>query len=252
MIENWVVTGDCHSNMSRFAEYPYVRDGTTGIIILGDAGVNYFMNNRDTSAKKKLQNSGYEFYLVRGNHEARPEDCEGIKWEYDENVKGTVGIDSAFPAIHYFRDGDTYDIDGHSCLVIGGAYSVDKYYRLQKGYPYQWFENEQLSKEERNEIFEKIRGKEFDIVLTHTCPRSWEPVDLFISGLDQSTIDKSMEDWLDMVKIAIKYKVWLFGHFHADRIELYKVQQFYQSEDLIKNIWNRWVGRKNKQWSFED
>ena len=61
-----------------------------------------------------------------------------------------------------------------------------------------------------------------------------------------------MEDWLDMVKIAIKYKIWLFGHFHADRIELYKVQQFYQSEDLIKNIWNRWVGRKNKQWSFED
>ena len=248
MIKTWVVTGDCHGDMSRFANYEYPRDGTTGIIILGDAGVNYYMNGRDTSAKKKLQNSGYQFYLVRGNHEARPTDCEGIEWIYDESVGGTVGLDIAFPAIHYFIDGDIYTIDNHSCLVLGGAYSVDKYYRLNRGYPYQWFSNELLDEDERNEIFKRIEGREFDFVLSHTCPRAWEPTDLFLSSINQSTVDKSMEEWLDEVKIAIKYRVWLFGHFHADRIEKYNVQQYYKTSDTLDTIWHRFTDPDGPEW----
>lgn len=251
MIKLWVVTGDCHGDMSRFVNYEYPRDGTIGVIILGDAGVNYYMNNRDTSVKKKLQNSGYQFYLVRGNHEARPEDCDGVTYNYDENVDGIVGIDVAFPAIHYLRDGGIYSFNGHRTLVIGGAYSVDKYYRLEKGYPYQWFENEQLSLEEREEIFNQVKGQEFDFVLTHTCPRAWEPVDLFISGLNQDDIDKTMENWLDDIKISIKYKVWLFGHFHADRIEKWYVEQYFKKTDELEKIWTRWNdpnGPVAKEW----
>ena len=248
MITTWVITGDCHGNMSRFDNYEYPRDGSTGIIILGDAGVNYYLNNRDTSAKKKLQNSGYIFYLVRGNHEARPEDCEGVIFEYDDNVTGIVGIDQNYPAIHYLRDGDVYTFGGHSALVIGGAYSVDKYYRIQKGYPYQWFKNEQLSEEERNIILERIKGQTYDFVLTHTCPRAWEPVDLFLSTISQDSVDKSMENWLDDVKTQIKYQVWLFGHFHADRIEKHKVQQYYLASDTIDEIWNRWTNPAGPEW----
>lgn len=248
MIKTWIITGDCHGDMSRFANYEYPRDGTTGIIILGDAGVNYYMNNRDTSAKKKLQNSGYQFYLVRGNHEARPEDCEGIEWIYDDNVSGTVGRDIVFPAIHYFLDGDEYIINNHSCLVIGGAYSVDKYYRISKGYPYQWFKNEQLDEDERNEISKRVKGKKFDFVLTHTCPRAWEPVDLFLPTISQDMVDKSMENWLDELKNEITYKVWLFGHFHADRIEKHKVQQYYLTNDTIDDIWTRWTNPDGPEW----
>lgn len=239
---------DCHGDLSRLVNYEYPRDGTTAIIILGDAGVNYYMNNRDTSVKKKMEKSGYQFYLVRGNHEARPEDCEGIEWIYDNNVSGTVGIDIDYPAIHYFRDGDSYTIDGHSVLIIGGAYSVDKFYRIAKGYPYQWFENEQLSEEERREILKKIKGQEFDIVMTHTCPRAWEPIDLFISGINQTEVDKSMENWLDEVKVAIKYKVWLFGHFHADRIEKHNVQQYYLTSDTLEDIWKRFTNPDGPEW----
>lgn len=251
MIKTWVVTGDCHGDMSRFTDYEYPRDGTTAIIILGDAGVNYYMNKRDNSAKKKLQDSGYQFYLVRGNHEARPEDCEGVEWIYDANVNGTVGVDTNFPAIHYFLDGNDYLIGGHSCLVIGGAYSVDKFYRLSKGYPYQWFPNEQLDTNEREKIYDKIKGKEFDFVFTHTCPRAWEPTDLFLPMLNQDEIDKTMETWLDDVKIAIKYHVWLFGHFHADRIEKHKVEQYYKKSDTLDAIWSRWTNPDGPEWWIE-
>lgn len=248
MIKNWVITGDTHGDMSRFTDYEYPRDGTTAIIILGDAGVNYYMNDRDKSAKKKLNNSGYIFYLVRGNHEARPEDCKEIEWSYDNNVNGIVGIDIEFPAIHYLRDGTEYNIDNHSVLVIGGAYSVDKLYRIAKGYPYQWFENEQLSDEEKTQILERIKGKEYDFVLTHTCPRTWEPTDLFLPSINQSTVDKSTEDWLDEVKVSIKYKVWLFGHFHADRIEKWHVQQYYKTNDTLDTIWHRFTDPDGPEW----
>lgn len=254
MINTWVVTGDTHGDMSRFADYEYPRDGTTGVIILGDAGVNYYMNGRDSSAKKKLQKSGYIFYLVRGNHEQRPELCEGIKYEYDEEVQGLVGIDSEFPCIHYLRDGDTYVFGGHSALVIGGAYSVDKWYRLTKGYPYQWFETEQLDLAEREKIFEEVSGKHFDFVLTHTCPRSYEPTDLFLPMVDQGAVDKSMENWLDDLKIAIDWNVWLFGHFHADRVEAHRVEQYFKKSDTLENIWARWTnpdGPFAKEWWLE-
>ena len=251
MIETWVVTGDCHGDMSRFAYYDYPRDGTTGVIILGDAGVNYYMNNRDTSAKKKLQSTGYQFYLIRGNHEARPENCEGINWVYDENVEGMVGIDAAFPAIHYLIDGAEYFIGGYTCLILGGAYSIDKNYRLAKGYPYQWFEDEQLNEEEREVIYNNVKDKDFDFVLSHTCPRNWEPTDLFMSGINQDNVDKSTEDWLEKVKEAIKYRIWLFGHFHADRIERPKVEQYYKKSDTLDAIWNRWNNSNRPEWWIE-
>ncbi len=31
-----------------------------------------------------------------------------------------------------FTDGKIYDFEGLSCLAVGGAYSIDKYYRLMR------------------------------------------------------------------------------------------------------------------------
>ena len=37
----------------------------------------------------------------------------------------------------YEIDGDIFEINGKQCIVIGGAYSVDKFYRLHNGWK-QW------------------------------------------------------------------------------------------------------------------
>lgn len=236
MILNWLVTGDTHGDVKSRIEYikqckSYCKPEDTAIIILGDAGINYFMMqdkpakdeiksllyylSNDYTQKEYMQNSGYKFYLVRGNHEQRPELVPNIKQIYDNDVNGKVYYEKAFPNIRYFKDGAIYNINDKNILVIGGAYSIDKYYRLSHGM--NWFKDEQLTEKERNKILKNVKNKQFDYIFTHTCPACWLPTDLFLPGIDQSTVDNSMEIWLDTIKESITFDRWLFGHFHADR-----------------------------------
>ena len=218
MIKNWLCTGDTHGQTGRFGflDTDLYPPETTAIIIAGDGGSNYYLDSRDEKLKKTLVRLGYKFYFVRGNHEARPEDIPTMELVYDEEVCGLVYYEPAYPNIHYFMDGGEYKINGRSALVIGGAYSVDKQYRLLRGW--QWFSNEQLNEEERTAIFNKVKDKSYELVFTHTCPYSWEPRELFLSCIDQSTVDTTTEHWLEDVRDAIRFDFWIFGHFHGDKI----------------------------------
>lgn len=249
MIKNWIVTGDTHGwvetrlgNIHRnVTECPPPE---TGVIILGDAGLNFWLGGSDKKHKKLSSIYGYTIYCVRGNHEERPENL-GYPTEYDENVGGYVFVDPEFPLIRYFMDGGFYTIGGFRCLVIGGAYSIDKWYRLNRaaaaGQSFSgWFEDEQLTAEEMQDISANVRGKKVDFVFTHTTALDWEPVDLFLNGVDQTTVDKSMETWLNELKETFDWKIWLFGHYHADRIERPYVEQFYNEYEQLNIIWERW------------
>ena len=269
MIKNWIITGDTHGGMSTITRVGNIHRNMedcvpeyTGVIILGDAGLNFYLNGTDKKYKKQLNDMGYYIYCVRGNHEERPENIPGMVLVEDENVKNLVWFQEEFPNIRYFVDGNEYNIGGHSALVIGGAYSIDKWYRLARaGYAPEeaetanpkkcgWFKDELLTQEEMEAIGKKVLNKRYDFVLSHTCPMSWEPVDLFLRGIDQSQVDKSMEVWMDALKNCIDWRVWLFGHFHADRVEREFVEQMYTDYEKLETIWNRWYGEKTyeKEW----
>lgn len=267
-IKNWIITGDTHGGVATISRVGNINRNMqcipteTAIIILGDAGLNYFLNNTDKKYKKLLNSQGYHIYCVRGNHEERPENIPGMILIEDENVDNAVWMQEEFPNIRYFVDGNEYNIGGHSTLVLGGAYSIDKWYRLARaGYsPSEaeianpkkcgWFKDELLTKAEMDAIEEKIYGKRYEFVLSHTCPMSWEPTDLFLRGIDQTQVDKSMEIWMDGLLKHLDWRVWLFGHFHADRVERPCVEQMYMDYENIETIWNRWYGEKTyeKEW----
>ena len=82
---------------------------------------------------------------------------------------------------------------------------------------YKWFANEQLSPEELQIILEKVKGKSYDIVLTHTCPFEWQPTELFLPSVDQSAVDRSMEIFLGEVERSITYNKFYCGHFHGNK-----------------------------------
>lgn len=52
------------------------------------------------------------------------------------------------------------------------------------------------------------RNWKIDIVLTHTTPLKYEPVEVFMCGFDQSKIDKTTETWLDSIEDRLTYGKW--------------------------------------------
>lgn len=252
MITNWLLTGDCHRDFSRFKNYPaeVQNDSETAVIILGDAALNWTIDGHDADVKNFLRKSyNFRIYCVRGNHEARPQNVPDMKLIYDYDVCGEVYMQDAWPNIRYFKDWGIYTIDGLRVAVIGGAYSVDKFYRLDRAVAASknpetdwtgWFADEQLSDEEMLQCTIDLTNQEVDMVLTHTCPVCWEPVDLFLRGIDQSKVDKSMELFLEEIGKCFGWKVWCFGHYHADRIERPGVEQFFRDTEHLKAVWQRW------------
>lgn len=205
------ITGDIHRDFSRI--YKLKKDSDNMLIVLGDVGINYYLNEEDKNCKEHLKKLKLKLFCVRGNHEERPEKISTYKEV--EMFGGKVFIEEEYPNLIFAKDGETYNIDGKKILVIGGAYSVDKQYRLLHGY--KWFKDEQLTKEEMDTILEKVKGKHFDIVLTHTCPYKYEPREVFMQGLDQSKVDKSMEHFLDEIEENISYDKWYCGHYHTEK-----------------------------------
>lgn len=54
-----------------------------------------------------------------------------IEYKLQEWNGGKVWVEEAYPNILFAKDGEIYDIAGMKTIVIGGAYSVDKFYRLK-------------------------------------------------------------------------------------------------------------------------
>lgn len=205
------ITGDTHRDFSRFYSFKSKEDDM--LIVLGNVGINYYLNEEDKNYKEYLKKFNLKLFCVRGNHEERPDNISTYKEV--EMFGGEVFIEEEYPNLIFAKDGETYNIDGKKILVIGGAYSVDKQYRLLHGY--KWFKGEQLTKKEMDTILEKVKGKHFDVVLTHTCPYKYEPREVFMQGLDQSKVDKSMEHFLDEIEENISYDKWYCGHYHTEK-----------------------------------
>lgn len=139
---HYYITGDTHRVFDRIVEFCY-ENGTEEedvMIILGDAGINYWCDVSDQILKEELSEIPITFFCVHGNHEERPlesgADYEEKKWQ-----GGIVYVEEKYPNILFAKDGEIYDFHGKSVMAIGGAYSVDKYYRIANELP--WFETEQ-------------------------------------------------------------------------------------------------------------
>lgn len=205
------ITGDTHRDFSRLYGITFNKDDM--VIILGDVGINYYLNEEDKRLKEHLSKLNIKIFCIQGNHEERPESISSYK--EIEMFNGKVFIEGEFPNLIFAKNGEMYTIDDKKVLVVGGAYSVDKDYRLMYRYP--WFKDEQLSKTEKEMILNKFKGKHLDIVLSHTCPKKYEPIEVFMSGIDQSKVDKGMEEFLDKVEENIEYDKWYCGHYHTEK-----------------------------------
>ncbi len=210
------LTGDIHGNPTQvelFCSKMQLTEKDT-IVMLGDVGLNYYGGKRDRLPKRILSSLPVTFLCIHGNHENRPQNIPDYKptlWN-----GGRVLVDEEHPNILFAEDGEIYDLDGKKALAIGGAYSVDKFYRLQRGFG--WWADEQpseLTKRKVEGVVSECKG--IDIILSHTCPKKYIPTEMFLPMIDQSTVDNSTEEWLDTIEEAVDYKAWYCGHWHTDK-----------------------------------
>ena len=211
------ITGDTHGDFDRVKEFCQKMDTSKEdiLIVLGDVGLNYYGGRRDRIRKMMVEALPITMFCIHGNHEQRPETLSGYtttSWH-----GGTVWVEEGFPSILFAKDGEVYQLAGKDALVIGGAYSVDKEYRLARGFG--WWENEQPSAETKTHVEKVLEERRWvvDVVLTHTVPIRYEPTEVFLPFIDQSKVDKSTENWLGEIEARLKYDRWYCGHYHTSK-----------------------------------
>ena len=245
------ITGDRHGDFTDLKVDSMCGKYTENdiVIILGDAGINYYVKKKRNDEGNLLQEEKKcrklkediqsavkaTVFCIHGNHEARPGRIAGYqkkKWH-----SGTVYYQKEYPNILFAKDGEVYDFNGKKYIVIGGAYSVDKMFRLLYGY--NWFEDEQPSEVIKKKVEKRLEKENWKIygVLSHTCPYRYEPRELFLKEVDQSKVDNSTEKWLDTIEKKLDYQVWYFGHYHGEKAIIQEdgryIQMLYQYVDIL-------------------
>lgn len=228
------ITGDTHGHFEHIQEFCELHQTTREddmMIILGDAGINYYLDASDDRLKEKLSQLPITLFCIHGNHEERPYNIS--TYEEKQWRGGLVFYEEDYPNLLFAEDGEIYNFDDKKAIVIGGAYSVDKFYRLRNGLP--WFDSEQPDERTKSIVEAKLEKEDWkvDVVLTHTDPLKYLPTDEFLSSIDQDTVDQSTEIWLDELEENLDYEQWFFGHFHTDRLDGDIVILFNEIMELI-------------------
>ena len=174
-----IFIGDVHGKWDKyFSLLETIKDKS---IQLGDFGMGFHPTPLPWNKKH---------VFIRGNHD-NPDICRK-----HSNYLGEYGIT---------EDGIFY---------VGGAFSIDKQYRLN----YQavtgkqvWWANEQIDKKYHAEILYLYDKEKPKIVATHDCPAC---IRKQLSDVkDQFKNDTSDILFEKMFKIH-KPKLWIFGHYH--------------------------------------
>ncbi len=209
------MTGDTHGEFDRIQDFceEYDTAPEDVMVILGDAGINYWLDERDEKLKEQLARLPITLFCVHGNHEERPEELPGYKEQTWRG--GVVFFQPEYPNLLFARDGEVYDFGGKKAMVIGGAYSVDKYYRLANGLP--WFATEQPDAAVKERVERKLEQLSWrvDYVFSHTVPLSEIPGYALLSTIDQRTVNHSTEEWLEKIYRKLDCETWYAGHYHV-------------------------------------
>lgn len=208
-------TGDIHGRHAGIMNFckQYQPTEQDVIVLLGDVGANYHLDERDARMKEELSTLAPTILCIHGNHEIRPSNIPTYKEK--EWQGGLVWYEEDYPKLLFAKDGEIYDLEGEKHLVIGGAYSVDKFYRLARGHG--WWPDEQPSKEIKAYVEQQIRENHIDVILSHTCPYKYVPTEAFLPMINQDSVDNSTERWLDTIEEAVDYKAWFCGHWHINK-----------------------------------
>ena len=101
---NYLVTGDKHGHFASVYTYlASIEENPEDIcvIVLGDAGINYYGWPKDDKLKTSLNKLGCAFFCIHGNHEMRPESIP--TYEEREWNGGIVYVEPEYPKLLFAK-----------------------------------------------------------------------------------------------------------------------------------------------------
>lgn len=188
--ERFFITGDKHRNFDRVKAF--CKDMKTRrkdvLIILGDAGFNYYDDKRDDKLKAEISALNITLFCLHGNKENRPQNVGtyGIR----SFCGGKAYYEPKYPNILFAVDGEIYTFEGRKYMVVGGAHSVDKLRCLAEDKPF-W--SDEMPDEEIKERVEKRLEEENNKIygmFTHTCPIEYLPTEMFMSTRQNAAVKR--------------------------------------------------------------
>lgn len=206
---NLGLVGDVHGS-SYYAVHAVrmLKDqGADRIIFLGDFGYDFAPRFVESLAAVS-NDTGLQIEWLPGNHE---------NFDYLEKIDYDLG-----PNFTCYRTGDTFSIDYYKFLVIGGAVSVDRQWRV-KGKS--WWPQESLTDED---IRKACDAGEAHFILSHDAP--WLPPMLSDDTAPFPKIDLAISElhrhkYRMILNSAKPTDIW-HGHYHVSYDETYEVDGF--------------------------
>lgn len=199
------ITGDTHGRaeefLGRFDKTPTIEDT---VIVAGDFG--FIFSEYQKEGLETLKTLPFKIAFVDGNHENFTELCK-----YPEEQWNGGTVHRIADNIVHLKRGELFTIEGNTFFTFGGAYSIDKAWRVEN---ISWWSGELPSADEYAHGREKLSqcGFAVDYIVTHTCPESLtERV-----CLRPNSADLELRRFLQEVADNVSYKHWYFGHFHGD------------------------------------
>jgi UDP-2,3-diacylglucosamine pyrophosphatase LpxH len=215
-----IFIGDVHGELGELTNKlgKYNINNST-FIQVGDFGVGFKNKENETTELIELNDclktNGNLMYVIRGNHD-NPAYFDG-NFSYSNLI--------------FLKDYSLLEIDGRKILLVGGAISIDRSIRkLNVNY---W--------DKEAFIFRELKLKsalsgidKLDIVVTHSCPGEFEPVELNSLVMSYGMRDNGLITELKkergalsmlmytLIGLKLKPAHWYYGHFHYSFNNNYK------------------------------
>lgn len=212
------VTGDTHSDLSRFSfkKFPEGRTLTKDdiMIVLGDFGCVWF-NEKSANYSGEQRNLAWlnekpwTTVFVDGNHE----NFDRLNALPVVDFCGGKAHQIASSIFHLMR-GECFTFNGKKFLAMGGANSIDKEGRTVGK---SWWKEELLSRADEEHVLDTLEKLKYnvDYILTHTVPTSLKPaIESYLGGKIHGIEEDPTEKFLEHVMSQMNFNHHYFGHFH--------------------------------------
>ena len=165
------------------------------VLVLGDFGVGFDQNLKREYpwSERRLKRNNVTIWAMRGNH-------DDPKYFTEEPIYN-------FPNLKFLVDWKRYKFgENREILVIGGACSIDKEYRIEN---IDWWEGEDVTR------VPDLPGKA-DIIISHEAPITFDPMPTRPDGLGKDQYGNILRsrEYLQEVLESARPDYWFYGHYH--------------------------------------